>query len=56
MFISLVIYSVLISYAFRWLGQRVESAVVGIAYLSVFMLAGFGLYFGYGAVRMLAPA
>lgn len=53
MFLALIIYSVGISYAFRWLGRRVESAIAHVAWVSAVMLAGFGLYFGWGALRLL---
>ena len=55
MFISLVLYSLALVYGFRWLGARTARAVVGVAYLSVLMLAGFGLYVGITAYRLLNP-
>lgn len=55
MFVSLILYSVAFSYAFRWLGARTGRAVVGMAYASVLMLAGFGLYVGFTALRLLSP-
>jgi threonine/homoserine/homoserine lactone efflux protein len=55
MFLSLLIYSAAFSYAFRWLGARTARAVVGVAYTSVFMLAGFGLYVGFTALKLLNP-
>ena len=55
MFLSLLLYSVAFSYAFRWLGARTALAVVGVAYASVFMLAGFGLYVGFTALKLINP-
>ena len=53
LFTALLTYSFAFTYAFRWLGARVASAIVGVAYLSVLMLAGFGLYVGYTALGLL---
>lgn len=53
MFLALIIYSIGISYAFRWLGTKVESVIAQVAWVSAVMLAGFGLYFGWGALRLL---
>ena len=53
LFASLLGYSFAFSYAFRWLGSRVASAIVAVAYLSVLMLAGFGVYVGYTALGLL---
>lgn len=55
MFLSLVLYTVAFSYAFRWLGVRTTKAVVGVAYVSVLVLAGFGLYVGFTALKLLNP-
>jgi threonine/homoserine/homoserine lactone efflux protein len=55
MFLSLILYSVAFSYAFRWLGSRTARAVVGVAYASVFMLAGFGFYVAWTAWGLLQP-
>ena len=55
MLVSLILYSVAFSYAFRWLGARTARAVVGVAYVSVLMLAGFGLYVGFTALKLLTP-
>lgn len=55
MFLSLVLYTVAFSYAFRWLGVRTANAVVGVAYVSVLVLAGFGLYVGFTALKLLNP-
>jgi threonine/homoserine/homoserine lactone efflux protein len=53
LFLSLLGYSLAFTYAFRWLGSRVASAIVGVAYVSVLMLAGFGLYVGWTALGLL---
>lgn len=53
LFLSLLGYTIAFTYAFRWLGARVASAIVGVAYVSVLMLAGFGLYVGWTALGLL---
>ncbi len=53
LFLSLVLYSVAFCEAFRWLGHRAARAALVVAYASVLMLAGFGLYVGYTAVRLI---
>ena len=53
MFVSLVLYTVAFCYAFRWLGARTARAVVAVAYISVLVLAGFGLYVGLTAFKLL---
>ncbi|HSN18214.1 MAG TPA: LysE family transporter [Gammaproteobacteria bacterium] len=53
LFLSLIVYSALICEAFRWLGARATKAALGVAYASVLVLAGFGLYVGYTAIRIL---
>ena len=53
MFLSLIAYSALFCQAFRWLGTRAAKAALGVAYGSVLVLAGFGLYVGYTAVGLL---
>lgn len=53
MFVSLVLYTVAFCYAFRWLGARTARAVVAVAYVSVGVLAGFGLYVGFTALKLL---
>lgn len=54
LFASLILYSVAFCYGFRWLGQRAASAAVGVAYASVMLLAAFGFYVGWEALRLLA--
>ena len=54
MFLSLFLYTVVFTYAFRWLGSRAASAAVGVAYGSVLMLGGFGLYVGWEGLKLLA--
>lgn len=53
MFLSLVLYSLAFCQAFRWLGVRAAPAALGVAYASVLVLAGFGLYVGYTALGLL---
>ena len=53
MFLSLVVYSALFCQAFRWLGSRAARVAVGMAYASVLVLAGFGIYVGYTAFCLL---
>lgn len=55
LFLSLFIYSALFCEAFRWLGTRATRAALGVAYASVLVLAGFGLYVGYTALRLIGP-
>lgn len=54
LFLSLALYSMAFSYAFRWLGARAASAAVGVAYLSVLILAGFGVYVGAQGLKLLS--
>ena len=54
MFLSLVVFCLAFTYGFRWLGTRAASAVVGVAYGSVLMLAGFGLYVGWEGLKLLS--
>jgi len=51
--LSLFLYSALFCEAFRWLGSRATRAALGVAYASVLVLAGFGLYVGYTAVELI---
>ena len=53
MFLSLILYSALFCQAFRWLGTRAAKVALGVAYASVLVLAGFGLYVGYTSVRLI---
>ena len=48
MFLSLVLYTIAFTYAFRWLGTRAASAAVAVAYVSVLMLGGFRAIRGLG--------
>ncbi|HEY3857993.1 MAG TPA: LysE family transporter [Gammaproteobacteria bacterium] len=52
LFLSLFFYSALFCQAFRWLGTRATRAALGVAYGSVLVLAGFGLYVGYTALGL----
>ena len=54
MFSSLVLYSIVITYAFGWMGARFRHTASAIAYVSVLMLAGFGLYVAHRSVQLLA--
>ncbi|HEV7165634.1 MAG TPA: LysE family transporter [Gammaproteobacteria bacterium] len=53
LFLSLFLYTVAFTYAFRWLGARAARAAVGVAYGSVLMLVGFGLYVGWESLKLL---
>ncbi|HEX7964694.1 MAG TPA: LysE family transporter [Gammaproteobacteria bacterium] len=55
LFLSLVLYSLAFCHAFRWLGTRASRAALGVAYASVLVLAGFGLYVGWTAWALLRP-
>jgi threonine/homoserine/homoserine lactone efflux protein len=54
LFSALAVYTIAITFALRWVGARVRSAIVAVAYASAAMLAGFGVYFGIASVKMLA--
>ena len=53
MFLSLLVYTVVFTSGFRWLGARAATTAVGVAYGSVLMLGGFGLYVGWEALKLL---
>jgi threonine/homoserine/homoserine lactone efflux protein len=53
LFLSLVAYSFVITFALKWVGARMKRAIVGVAYASAVMLAGFGVYVGVTSVRMM---
>lgn len=53
MFLSLLLYSLVFTHAFRWLGTRAASAALGVAYGSVLMLGGFGLYVAWEGLKLL---
>ena len=53
MFLSLIVYCAVFCQAFRWLGTRASKAALGMAYASVLVLAGFGVYVGYTAFSLL---
>ena len=53
MFLSLFLYSALFCEAFRWLGKRATRAALGVAYVSVVVLAGFGLYVAWTALDLI---
>ncbi|MGH8396857.1 MAG: LysE family translocator [Gammaproteobacteria bacterium] len=52
-FITGSLYAVGFTYAFRWVGKKAVSAIVWVAYVSVVVLAGFGLYVGWTSLRLL---
>ncbi|MGH8400746.1 MAG: LysE family transporter, partial [Gammaproteobacteria bacterium] len=52
-FITGSLYAFVFTYTFRWVGRKAESAVVWVAYTSVAVLAGFGLYVAWASLRLL---
>jgi len=54
LFLSLFVYSALFCEAFRWLGSRAARAAVAVAYASVLVLVGFGLYIAWTAWGLLS--
>src|SRR5579863_6600312 len=53
LFLALAVYSLVFTYAFRWLGIRAAAAVVWVAYISVLMLSGFGLYVAWTSLKLI---
>ncbi len=53
MFVALVAYSIAITHAFRWMGSRFRHTALAIAYVSVAMLAGFGIYVALRSLELL---
>jgi threonine/homoserine/homoserine lactone efflux protein len=53
MFVALVGYSFVITHAFRWMGARFHHTAAAIAYVSVAMLAGFGVYVALRSLELL---
>jgi hypothetical protein len=53
MFAALIVYSVVFSYVFYWLGMRAASAIQWVAYVSMAVLAGFGGYVGWTSLHLL---
>lgn len=53
MFLALIAFTLAFTYGFRWLGTRAASAAVGVAYGSVLVLGGFGLYVGWEGLKLL---
>ncbi|MBW3567721.1 MAG: LysE family translocator [Proteobacteria bacterium] len=53
MFLALIVFSIGVTYAFRWLGRRFETAMTWVAFASAILLAGFAAYFLAGALRLL---
>ncbi|MGB9428883.1 MAG: LysE family transporter [Gammaproteobacteria bacterium] len=52
-FITGSLYAVAFTYVFRWVGKKAVSAIVWVAYASMAVLAGFGLYVGWTSLRLL---
>jgi threonine/homoserine/homoserine lactone efflux protein len=52
-FITGSLYALAFTYTFRWVGRKAESAIVWVAYASVAVLAGFGLYVGWASLHLL---
>lgn len=52
-FVTGALYALLFTYAFRWVGRKAESAVVWVAYISVAVLAGFGVYVSWASWHLL---
>jgi threonine/homoserine/homoserine lactone efflux protein len=52
-FVTGSLYALAFTYAFRWVGRKAETAVVWVAYASVAVLAGFGVYVGWASLRLL---
>ena len=55
MFSSLVFYSFAITFAFAWMGSRFRHTATSIAYVSVAMLAGFGVYVAERSLHLMTP-
>ncbi len=53
MFLALIAFCLAFTYGFRWLGTRAAYAAVGVAYASVLMLGGFGLYVAWEGLKLL---
>lgn len=53
MFLALGAFCLVFTYGFRWLGTRAASAAVGVAYGSVLVLAGFGVYVAWQGLKLL---
>lgn len=47
------LYALAFTYTFRWVGRKAETAVVWVAYASVAVLAGFGVYVGWASLHLL---
>ncbi len=52
-FVTGSLYAVCFTYVFCWVGKRAVSAIVWVAYVSVVVLAGFGLYVGWTSLHLL---
>ena len=53
MFTALIVYSVAFTYVFSWVGMKATSAILWVAYISVAVLAGFGVYVGWTSLYLL---
>ena len=54
LFGSLLLYSWVITYAFGWVGTKFRHTAVAIAYLSVAMLAAFGVYVAHRSAQLIS--
>ena len=52
-FITGSLYAVVFTYVFRWVGRRAAAAMTWVGYVSVVVLAGFGLYVAWTSVHLL---
>ena len=52
-FVTGGLYAVAFTYVFRWVSRKTESAMVWVAYVSVAVLSGFGLYVGWTSLHLL---
>ena len=53
MFTALIVYSIAFTYVFSWVGMKAASAILWVAYVSVAVLAGLGVYVGWTSLRLL---
>ncbi|MGA9853004.1 MAG: LysE family transporter [Gammaproteobacteria bacterium] len=52
-FITGSLYAIGFTYVFCWVGKKATSAILWVAYVSVGVLVGFGLYVGWTSLRLL---
>lgn len=53
MFAALLLYTFAFTFAFAWLGNKFQHTAVVIAYISIVMLAGFGVHVAIESARLL---